>query len=126
MAPGQTIYRRTKVANGKQLLAPEGDPHSWWARRFGEILALRLDDLGGGDILSEAQVSLSKRASAMEVELERFEAALSTGAEVNMNDYATVVNSLSRVLEKLGLKREKRNTHNPLADHFAKPPVRSA
>lgn len=121
LAPGQSVTRRTKVANGKSLLAPEGNANGWWARRFGEILALRFDDMGGGDLLSEGQISLAKRATTLEVELERMDANLSNGTDVDLDLYARITGTLARVLEKLGLERVKPRSRNPLLDHFSQP-----
>lgn len=122
LAPGQSVTRRTRVANGKSLLAPEGNPNGWWARRYAEILGLRLDDLGGADLLSEGQISLAKRASALEVELEAMDADMSAArASVDLDMYARVTGTLARVLEKLGLERVKRTARNPILDHFSQP-----
>ena len=100
--------RRTAVANGNALLPPEGDPNGWWGRRYAEVLALRLDDMGGGELLSESQVSLAKRCTALEIELERREALLSTGADVDMAEFAAMTGTLARVAEKIGLRRVAR------------------
>ena len=96
------------MANGSALLAPEGDARGWWARRFGEVVSLRLDDLGDAATLSESQVSLSKRAAALEVSLEADEAAMSRGDDVNLKTYAEVAGQLTRILVALGLKRVPR------------------
>ena len=127
MAPGQSLTRRTKVANGKALLSPEGNANGWWARRYSEILALRLDDLGGGELLSEGKISIAKRATSIEVELERQDADLSQGKEINLKTYAEVAGTLSRLLEKLGLERVSREVErNEILDHFSRPVVRSS
>ena len=119
--------RRTKVANGKALLSPEaGHGNGWWARRYAEILELRLDDLGGGATLSEGQISLSKRATTLEIELERMDADLSAGKDVPLKVYAEVTGQLVRVLNALGLKRVPRPAVNTVLDHFSRPPERAA
>ena len=98
-----------------------GDEGSAWTRRFCDVLALRLDDLGGADLVSEGQLSLSRRASAIECELERMEAGMSAGEEVDLDLFGRLTGTLARVLEKLGLERRKREVRNLLADHFARP-----
>jgi hypothetical protein len=40
-------HARTRVTNGKSLLGPGVDGRSLWARRFRDVLALHLSDLGG-------------------------------------------------------------------------------
>ena len=95
-------------------------PNGWWGRRFAEVLALRLDDMGGGDLLSESQVSLAKRCTSLEVELERREAQLSTGSDVDMAEFAAMVGTLARVAEKLGLKRVKHDRVPTIAELKAK------
>ena len=55
-----------------------GDETSTESRRFSNIMSLRLDDLGDADMLSENQISLLRRASALE-RLEGARAVMSTG-----------------------------------------------
>ena len=105
LVSGQHIQRRTAIANGRSVLPPEGDGNSWWGRRFAELVALHLDDLGGGDLCSEAQVSLAKRAAALSVALEAREADWSAGRPVDLAEYGTAVGQLARVLNAIGLKR---------------------
>ncbi len=127
LVSGQISTRRTQVANGTALLAPEGDARGWWGRRYAEILALRLDDLGGGELLSEGQISLAKRATTLEVELERQDADLSQGKDVDLKIYSDVTGQLVRVLNTLGLDRiTKVVDHNLTADYLASPSKRAA
>jgi hypothetical protein len=51
---------RSKVTNGKRLFV-EGDKRGPWSRRFADILALIVSDLGGSDIISEGQRQLAHR-----------------------------------------------------------------
>lgn len=110
LPPGAFAKRRSGVTNGRRLYVDGGDEASPWTRRFADILALRLDDLGGADLVSEGKLSLSRRASAMECELERMEADMSAGKEVDLDLFGRLTGTLARVLEKLGLDRVKRDT----------------
>lgn len=59
--------QRSAVTNGRRLFV-EGDENSAWSRRYRNLIACHVSDLGGRDGLSEAQLSLDKRASAIELE----------------------------------------------------------
>ena len=76
-------------------------------------MALRISDLGGADRLSEGQLSLCRRASALECELERMEAGMSAGEDVDLKTFATAVGTLSRVLREIGLERVAREARAP-------------
>jgi hypothetical protein len=59
--------------------------------------------------LSEAEISLVKRASTLELECEQAEGRLSMGQEVNLDLYQRMLNSLRRALETLGMERKCRD-----------------
>ena len=60
-------------------------------------------------MLSDAQLSLIRRAASIECELERLDAMLSTGAEVSLDSYGRAASHLRRLFETLGLKRVPRD-----------------
>src|SRR5262249_24206434 len=60
--------------------------------------------LGGKDLLSEAQMSLVRRAAALGCELEQMEGRMSLGEQVDIDRFA-----LRRILETLGLERRARD-----------------
>src|SRR6516162_2722052 len=99
---------RARVSNGSRLHA-EADGRTVWSRRFRDLVLGHISDLGGRCILSEAQIALIKRASTLEVELERMEGKLSQGEQVDLDKYGRATGNLRRVLETLGLKREPRD-----------------
>jgi hypothetical protein len=99
---------RARVSNGSRLHA-EADGRTVWSRRFRDLVLGHISDLGGRSILSEAQIALIKRASTLEVELERMEGKLSQGEQVDLDKYGRATGNLRRVLETLGVKREPRN-----------------
>jgi hypothetical protein len=79
--------RRSKsaITNGSKAFI-EGNGNSPWYRRWKDIVELHADDLGGQALLSEAQMSLCRRAATLEVELEHIEGQLSLGGDVCKNE----------------------------------------
>ena len=69
--PGKP-HARSAVTNGAVLLA-DVDGRSTWARRARDLINEHLGDIGGLDQTSAAERSLVRRASVIEVELERLE-----------------------------------------------------
>jgi hypothetical protein len=112
---------RSAVTNGARSFIL-GDGNSSWYRRFKDIVELHISDLGGHQGLSEALLSLVRRAATLEVELERLEGQLSLGAEIDLDAYSRVTNTLRRTLESIGLKRVAREVESPLVKHFCRRP----
>jgi hypothetical protein len=100
---------RSKKTNGRARFVAEGDGRSGWSRRQRDLVELHCDDLGGVAVLSEAQLSLCRRAATLECELERLEGLLSTGEEVDLDLYGRISGQLRRILETLGVQRAKRD-----------------
>lgn len=63
---------RSRVRNGRSLFAEGGDGRTAWSRRFRDLIEAHTADLGGHP--PEAEASLIRRASALEVQLEQLEA----------------------------------------------------
>ena len=95
------------ITSGRKLFV-QGDPNSAWSRRYYDLCVGHINDLGGRDMLSEAQLSLIRRASAIECELERLDAALSMGQAVNLDEYGRATSHLRRLFETLGIERRAR------------------
>lgn len=111
------------MSNGSEILAGV-DGRSVWARRFRDLLAAHVEDLGGPDVVSEAERSLLRRASALEVELERLEARFAAagdgGPEIaDLDLYQRTTNTLRRLLDTVGLERRSRDV-TPDALTYAK------
>jgi hypothetical protein len=106
---------RSAITSGRKLFV-QGDPNSAWSRRYYDLCTGHISDLGGRDMLSEAQLSLIRRASAIECELERLDAALSLGEAVDLDSYGRATSHLRRLFETLGLKRQPRTVEPSLAD----------
>lgn len=109
---------RSKVTNGRNLFV-DSDGRGAWARRFRDLCALHVEDLGGSSVLSEAQGSLIRRAATLEVELERREGQLAKGDEVDLDAYSRTAGHLRRILETLGIERRQRDVTPSLADLVA-------
>jgi hypothetical protein len=103
---------RSAVTNGKRLFV-EGDGRSPWSRRYYDLVAAHVADMGGRENLSEGQLALVKRSSTLQVELEQMEGRLSLGEPVDLDVYQRCSNSLRRLLESLGLHqgRKAREVH---------------
>jgi hypothetical protein len=102
---------RSAISNNTRLL-PNVDGRTVWARRLRDLIALHLSDLGGTDVVSEAERSIVRRASCLEVELERLEARFATEGAATPQDldlYQRASGSLRRLLESVGLRRRARD-----------------
>jgi hypothetical protein len=106
---------RSAVSNGRRLFV-DGDGNSAWSRRYRDLIVGHISDMGGRDMLSEAQLSLIKRASAIELELEQMEGRLSKGEQVDLDTFTRAVSHLRRLLETLGLRRQARDVTLSRAD----------
>jgi len=69
-------------------------------------------DLGGADLLSYQELSLAKRAIHVERVIEKFESRLAHGAEIEYAHLFGLVNCLSGLYSKLGLKRRPRHVQS--------------
>ena len=106
---------RSAVSNGRRLFV-DGDGNSAWSRRYRDLIVGHISDMGGRDMLSQAQLSLIKRASAIELELEQMEGRLSKGAQVDLDTFTRAASHLRRLLETLGLRRQARDVTPSLTD----------
>lgn len=87
--------QRSAVTNGRRLFV-DGDGNSAWSRRYRDLVIDHSNDMGGAAVLSEAQKSLIKRASAIELELEQMEGKLSMGREIDLDKYTRAAGHLRR------------------------------
>src|SRR5262245_1168505 len=99
---------RSAVTSGRQMFV-QGDPNSAWSRRYYDLFTGHISDLGGKDACSEAQLSIARRCTTLECELERLEAALSRGEPVNLDEFGRAASHLRRLLETLGVERRPRD-----------------
>src|SRR5262249_21661744 len=101
---GKRIGTRSKVTNGSRAFV-EGDGRSPWSRRWSDLIYAHVSDLGGPELLSEAQISIIRRASAMECELELFEGRMASGEAVDPDQYGRLAGRLCRLFELIGVRR---------------------
>ena len=94
---------KTKVANGNALFVEPVDGRTTLAKRYRELYAQIIADIGGDP--SEAQIQIARRAVALAVWAETEDAKLAAGWELNVGAYTTASNTLRRLLETLGIKR---------------------
>jgi hypothetical protein len=109
---------RYAVTSGRQLFV-RGDPNSAWSRRYHDLLVSHISDVSAGrgsDALSAAQLSLIRRATSIECELERLDALLSQGEAVDLDGYGRASSHLRRLFETLGIERQQRDTTPTLGD----------
>ena len=99
---------RSRVTNGKRLFV-EADGRGPWARRWRDVLAEIISDLGGADLLSEGQKQLARRCATIAIACERMEGEAALGNEINLDAYGTLTDRLGRALQRLGLKRIARD-----------------
>ena len=103
-APVKPKRKSSAVSSGRRMFV-HGDASSAWSRRYRDIVAGHVSDLGGRAMLSEAEISLIKRVSTLELECEQAEGKLSMGQEIDLDLYQRMLNSLRRALETLGIER---------------------
>jgi hypothetical protein len=59
----------SRVSSGRNLFAEGGDGRSAWGR-WRDLILAHMNDLGCAELLSEVQVSICRRVSAIECEVE--------------------------------------------------------
>src|SRR5262245_36562765 len=107
---------RSAVTNGKRLhVVQPGD--TAWARRFRDVLAEIISDLGGHDGgLSEGQRQLARRAATISIACERMEGEAAAEAANDTELYGRLTDRLGRVFQRLGLKRQPRDVGPTFGD----------
>ena len=110
--------QRSAVTNGKRLhvVAP-GDTK--WARRWRDVLAEIISDLGH-DGLSEGQRQLARRCATIAIACERMEGEAAQGNEIDLDAYGTLTDRLGRALQRLGIKRQLRNVTPPSIEEYVR------
>src|SRR5262249_37786214 len=98
-------HNSSLVTKGKRMFVDLGDGRSAWARRWNDLVVTHASDLGGYQTLSEAQISICKRVSTLECELESMEGRKSAGLPVDIEVYGRISGRLCRLLELIGTRR---------------------
>jgi hypothetical protein len=108
---------RSAVTNGKRLhVVSPGDGK--WARRFADILAEVIGDLGGASCLSEGQRQLARRCATISIACEKMEGDAAAGTQIDLDLYGTMTDRLGRAFQRLGLKRQSRDVTPDLRDYI--------
>jgi hypothetical protein len=105
---GRGRKMRSAVTSGRKLLI-DGDPNSAWARRYADLIVGHVADAGGRDLVSDAKLSIIRRAASMECEIERLEAKLSRGENVDLDAFGRAASHLRRLFESIGIDRKQRD-----------------
>jgi hypothetical protein len=108
---------RTRVGNGSAVLSGV-DGRSTVFRRYREILAALVSDMGGDP--SEAQQQIARRAASLAIWCEQQDADAANGKAIDVGPYTTASNTLRRLLESLGLERRLRNVTPTLSEYAAR------
>jgi len=112
---------RSAVTNGRCLL-PEVDARSAWMRRLRDLIAEHTSDLGGDDLVSEAERRLIRRAAMLTLQTEMMDAKFATNdggaSHKDIEVYQRVTNTLRRTLESLGLARRSRDATPTLQQYL--------
>ena len=109
---------RSRITNGRDLLA-NVDGRTADARRYRDLAASLADDLGGASGLTEAQRALVRQAAAMIVQSERLQSAVLRGELVDVEQLTRLANAATRILSRLGIKRERADAGPSLHDYLA-------
>jgi hypothetical protein len=100
---------RSKVSNQSATFLDGVDGRSALARRFRDVLAEIISDLGGHDAgLSEVQRQIARRIATIAVECERLEAQAMSGETIDLELYGRLADRLGRACQRLGIKRQAR------------------
>ena len=104
---------RSRVTNGSALL-PGVDGRSTWVRRCRDLIESHVADLGGAEMISEAERSIVRRAAVLTTELERLEKRFALAGEASerqLDLYGRQAGNLRRLLESVGLERRPRSVN---------------
>jgi hypothetical protein len=109
---------RSRVTNGSKLVAGL-DGRSAEARRYRDLVISYADDLGGADKITEAQRTLIGQVATLQIQSERVQATVLRGEQVNLEQLTRLANASTRILSRLGLKRERSDATPDLAAYLA-------
>ena len=111
---------RSKVSNGSAVfLADFADGRSAMARRFRDLFAAIVSDMGGSDLLSEGQRQLARRAAQMCTACEVLESKSAAGEEIDLQTYGELSDRIGRAFHRLGLKRVALDVTPSLSEYLA-------
>lgn len=101
--------QRSAITNGRKLLTGV-DARNAWARRLKDLVVAHVEDLGGVDQITAAELSIVRRAATLEVELELLEARFARVGQASSEDldlYQRTAGNLRRLFDSVGLTRRE-------------------
>jgi hypothetical protein len=116
------IRNRSRITSGRSLLPHGVDMRGVWERRWTDVNLLLLNEQGGRDVCSEAEMAIIRRSATLIVALERLEAKFAEqedgGTPNQLDQYQRLSNTLRRLLESVGLKRRPKDVTPQLSDYI--------
>jgi hypothetical protein len=106
---------RSRVTNHRDLL-PGLDGRSSAARRFRDLVAAFINDMGGAEQCSDIKLGLLRRLAAVTVQAEVLEARMINGQEVDVGTLCTLASTTVRLSQRLGIERVPRDVTQSLDD----------
>ena len=106
-----SLFNRSAITNGSTIL-PGIDGRSAPARRVRDVQNAILADLGGSERVTEAERLIVRRASFLELKLERIEREFLLNEEINielLDSYQRAANTQRRAFETVGLERRAKD-----------------
>ena len=97
------------VTSGRKTLPGSYDQRSLFFRRYRDLIRIFEADLGGAERLSALQQQLVRRAAAISSRCELVESDLAAGRPVDDERFASDVGLLVRISRQLGLQRVARD-----------------
>ena len=113
---GRPLGSRNKPYNGLILEA-----RSAASRRFRDLFASIVGDLGGQGALSMGELQLARRCAMLSLECERMELAAVAGKDFDADLFGRLTDRLGRALDRLGLKRMPRDVTPTLETYLTGP-----
>jgi hypothetical protein len=105
---------RSRVTNHRDLL-PGLDGRSSAARRFRDLVAAFVNDMGGVEQCSDIKLGLLRRLAAVTVQAEVLEARMINGEQVDIGTLCTLASTTVRLSQRLGIERAPKDvTPDPL------------
>ncbi len=112
-------HGRSGVTNGSRLFAFDVDERTATARRYRDVYAEVISDMGGDDACSEIVHQLARRFASLSILAETMEAKLTQGEEIDLTAHATIVGGLARIAQRLGIGRKARDISPSLGRFLA-------
>jgi hypothetical protein len=110
---------RSRVSNGTEgSVQPGVDQRSSVARRFRDIIADVVIDLGGPDHVTATRLHLVRRFAAQVCLAEGMEARYASGEHIDVGRHCKISSTLTRLAQRIGLKRVPRNVTPHLHDYI--------